>query len=185
MSKPTKEEKTQKDYENLARDNFKAGTVQEAKIEFKTFPCLLRPEYEQAMYDVLTKVDRRSSYDKHGNRIISNTGFGLLQDDIYHLFSDFQASRDANLKAKAHVVKLNLEYCDAVESGDKNFEIRFNDRAYQKGDYIEFRAMENVNGEYVACYHPVSDKIFIITYVLPYYGLKEGYVALGIKEVKR
>ena len=45
--------------------------------------------------------------------------------------------------------------------------------------------MENVNGEYVACYHPVSDKVFIITYVLPYYGLKEGYVVLGIKEVKK
>ena len=35
-----------------------------------------------------------------------------------------------------HKIKLREEYADAVFSGDKSFEIRYNDRGYQKGDRI-------------------------------------------------
>lgn len=36
---------------------------------------------------------------------------------------------------KIHELKLNIEFCDAVLSGEKSFEIRENDRGYQKGDH--------------------------------------------------
>ncbi len=35
---------------------------------------------------------------------------------------------------KLHKLKLNIEFCDAVFSGKKAFEVRFNDRGYQTGD---------------------------------------------------
>ena len=33
-----------------------------------------------------------------------------------------------------HNLKLNIEFCDDVLSGNKNFEIRYNDKGYQTGD---------------------------------------------------
>jgi ASC-1-like (ASCH) protein len=37
---------------------------------------------------------------------------------------------------KTHEIKLDKEYFDSVLCGDKTFEIRHNDRGYQKGDKV-------------------------------------------------
>ena len=78
-----------------------------------------------------------------------------------------------------HGIKLNIKFCDAVLYGDKNFEIRSNDRGYQKGDYVKFIPYDG----YCATEHPVSEKLYRITYVISGFGLKNGYVVFGIKEV--
>ncbi len=82
---------------------------------------------------------------------------------------------------KTHFIKLNIEFCDAVLNGEKSFEIRENDRGYQKGDRIKFRPVKASSGETLT--HPISLTEYEITYVLSGWGLKEGYVAFGINEV--
>ncbi len=81
---------------------------------------------------------------------------------------------------KVHEIKLLEDYCDAVLSGEKTFEVRKNDRGYQKGDHISFIP---VNRHYIPFYHRVSEKEYVITYVHSGLGLKNGYVVLGIKDI--
>lgn len=78
-----------------------------------------------------------------------------------------------------HQLKLRKSYCDAVMSGEKNFEIRNNDRGFQKGDFIRFTAVEN-RAIAMPFFHPIQNNLYRITYVHSGLGMKEGYVALGI-----
>lgn len=80
-----------------------------------------------------------------------------------------------------HTLKLYKEYADAVLSGEKSFEIRFDDRGYQKGDYIQFNVIDGI----YEVNHKLNDKMFVITYVLHGWGLQENWCALAIKEVKK
>lgn len=77
-----------------------------------------------------------------------------------------------------HTIKLREEFADAVYSGEKTFEIRYNDRWYQKGDTVKFRAVTAFGFEF---YHQINEVEFEITYVLSGWGLKEGYVAFAIR----
>jgi hypothetical protein len=79
---------------------------------------------------------------------------------------------------KCHVLKLESEFCDAVESGEKTFEVRINDRGFQVGDHIKFKAV--FNGKEI--FHSINDKDYEITYIIHGWGLKTGYVALAIKD---
>ena len=82
-----------------------------------------------------------------------------------------------------HELKLNIKFCDDVLSGRKNFEIRKNNKHYpfQIGDHIRFKPVEKASGYTYQATHEISKKEYEITYVLSGRGLKEGYVALGIK----
>lgn len=44
---------------------------------------------------------------------------------------------------QTHNIKLNHNYADAVMNGDKTFEIRYNDRGYQRGDRVIFTDEED------------------------------------------
>lgn len=79
---------------------------------------------------------------------------------------------------KIHDLKLDIEFCDAVLNGDKSFELRINDRGFQKGDHIKFIP---VRGS-LPIVHEIAKAIFEITYVLNGHGLKEDYVCLAIKK---
>lgn len=81
---------------------------------------------------------------------------------------------------KTHRIKLNEDFCDAVLSGEKSFEVRENDRGYQKGDHVVFSSITKTS---LPFYHPIESKTYEITYVLSGWGIKEGYVVFGIKEV--
>lgn len=83
---------------------------------------------------------------------------------------------------KIHSLKLNLDFCDDVLSGRKSFEIRNNDRGFQRGDVIQFEPFE-VIGTVFRPTHKIAECQFEIDYVLSGWGLKEGYVVLGIKKV--
>lgn len=90
---------------------------------------------------------------------------------------------------KTHELKLNIEFCDAVLSGEKNFEVRKNDRGFQTGDLIRFiptdgksySDLDDTTREHVK--HEVSKHTYKITYILNGWGIKNGYVALGIKRI--
>ena len=86
--------------------------------------------------------------------------------------------------SKLHTIKLQIGFCDAVLSGDKCFEIRKNDRGYQKGDYVQFIPIDTSSVGISEVYHEVRNKVYLITYVLGGWGLPENYVVFGIKEAK-
>ena len=78
-----------------------------------------------------------------------------------------------------HEIKLRESFAEAVMSGDKNFEVRLNDRGYQKGDYVVFKVTTD-NG--LATIDSVLSRWFFeITYVLSGWGIKEDYCVFGIK----
>ena len=77
-----------------------------------------------------------------------------------------------------HKIKLQKEFADAVLSGDKCFEIRLNDRGYQKGDKVQFKVMDGS----IHMHHDLEKKTYIITYVINGWGLKNGFVVFGIRE---
>lgn len=76
-----------------------------------------------------------------------------------------------------HELKIDQQYLDAILDGSKNFEIRNNDRGYQKGDVIKFHDPSCVNAVNCRSYH------FEITYVHSGLGMAQNYVALSIKSI--
>lgn len=79
-----------------------------------------------------------------------------------------------------HRIKLKEQYCDPVLTGKKNFEVRINDRNYQRGDRVVFIPVDE-SGEH-QIEHPVKDKVYYITYVHSGFGLAPGFVVFGIKD---
>lgn len=80
-----------------------------------------------------------------------------------------------------HKIKIDKAYADAVLSGEKTFEVRANDRGYQKGDCVEFQVMDGILREQ---FHKLNDMTFEITYVLgSFAGLAPNYVAFAIRDV--
>ena len=84
-----------------------------------------------------------------------------------------------------HLLKIRADFADRVLSGEKTFELRKNDRDFQRGDEIIFQVVRLYGS---ACEadeeHLLNEKTYTITYVLSGWGLKKGYVALGIKPVQ-
>ena len=78
-----------------------------------------------------------------------------------------------------HRIKLQKEFADAILNGDKNFEVRYNDRGYQKGDKVIFSVVDGSFEEN----HPLNVATFEITYVLSGWGIQDGYVVFGIKRI--
>ncbi len=83
---------------------------------------------------------------------------------------------------KIHTLKLREEYADAVLSGEKSFEIRENDRGYQKGDHVRFKVIDNLK---LSVNHPLNDKEYEITYLLHGFGLIGNWCVFAIKEADR
>lgn len=88
---------------------------------------------------------------------------------------------------KTHELKIKEMYYQRIFDKEKMSEIRFNDRDYQVGDYIQFKYKwdyEDVPKEakIISNYLFVED-LYKITHVLFFpEGLKEGYVCLSIKK---
>lgn len=102
---------------------------------------------------------------------------------------------------KTHILKVEHEYMDALQSGEKTFEVRHDDRGFQKGDkltlcrYGRDRSGGSVNqygflnsaGRVVSSY-PMSGSVDRverrITYILTggQFGIEAGYVVLGLKK---
>jgi ASC-1-like (ASCH) protein len=75
-----------------------------------------------------------------------------------------------------HKLKILPEYYEQVLSGEKKFELRKNDRDYKTGDMLRIR-------EWNKTYYTGRTFICEIKYILkdcPDYGLKNGFVILGI-----
>lgn len=79
---------------------------------------------------------------------------------------------------KHHELKLDMNFCDDVMSGRKNFEVRYNDRGYQAGDTITFLPYDGM----CIADHEIKYRKYEITYVLSGWGIKENYVVFGIRD---
>ena len=82
---------------------------------------------------------------------------------------------------RTHNLNIFNYFADAVVSGDKTFEIRENYRGFQKGDCIKFQAIDKTG---LKNQHVINSKLYIITFVMNGWGIKNGFVVLGIKENK-
>jgi hypothetical protein len=88
-----------------------------------------------------------------------------------------------------HELKTWPEFFQAIERGEKTFDVRFNDRAYESGDILELREWD-----------PAPDIQYtgrtlrrVVTYVLhghttpgliePLRGIVKGYCVLGLKPI--
>lgn len=83
-----------------------------------------------------------------------------------------------------HKIKLIKDFIEPVVKGDKNFEIRLNDRGYQKGDFVKFIPVDKNGNEIQKTFmNKYEDEIikstYEITYVLNGWGLQDGYVVFG------
>ena len=78
-----------------------------------------------------------------------------------------------------HKLKLREEYADAVASGEKNFEIRYNDRGFQKGDEVIF---EVIDKSCLSVPHKLNHWVFEITYLIHGFGLEKDWCVFGIRQ---
>lgn len=81
---------------------------------------------------------------------------------------------------KIHDIKCWKEPFEAIESGDKTFEYRFNDRNYEVGDVLHLLEWDHISHEYTGniLWKEVS-------YILKSgYGLPDGYCIMSIKDLK-
>ena len=76
-----------------------------------------------------------------------------------------------------HELKIRESYFAAVKDGTKTFEIRENDRGFQKGDEVVLREISDIDNTYTGNSIEVR-----ITYVTNY-NQKENWVALGFKVI--
>ena len=79
-----------------------------------------------------------------------------------------------------HRVKIKEDYANSICCGEKTFEIRYNDRNYQKGDFLKFDCISR-NG--IPMFHDIDRMIFEITNIHSGLGMADGYVVLAIKRV--
>ena len=78
-----------------------------------------------------------------------------------------------------HSLKIEKTWADRKLRGDKLFEIRLNDRGFQRGDLVQYNVIESVDNPTVVDSHPLSQCLFEVMYVQWYKGLMPGYVVFG------
>ncbi|MCB1429596.1 MAG: DUF3850 domain-containing protein [Nitratireductor sp.] len=98
---------------------------------------------------------------------------------------------------RTHILKVKHEYMDALKSGEKPFEVRRDDRGFQKGDelvlcrygtdWLHQSGFMNDRGDVVSSYPDIKGVDSIkrtITYVLTggQFGIEPGFVVLGLTE---
>lgn len=84
------------------------------------------------------------------------------------------------MRSNFHELKLLYTFENDILDGLKTFEVRENDRGFQKGDLIKFKVVDTRPKP--SFNHPIENKVYEITYVLNGWGIKNGYVVFGIKE---
>lgn len=77
---------------------------------------------------------------------------------------------------REYVLQTPANVADDILSGRRTFDIRENTQCFQKGDRIRFKPVEE---------HSIKSRTYEVSYVLSGYGLKNGFVCLGIKEVEK
>ena len=84
-----------------------------------------------------------------------------------------------------HRLKTWPNYFDAVVSGEKTFEVRRDDRGFQKGDVLCLQRFDPVSGySRDLTTRKTVEVLRRVTWVLTggQFGIEPGYVVLGLKD---
>lgn len=89
---------------------------------------------------------------------------------------------------REHELKTLAPYWDALKSGEKTFEVRRDDRGFQRGDILVlFRMRDDDPESFDRHLSDSSRKLlrFKITYILTggQLGIEPGYVVMGLKRL--
>lgn len=92
-----------------------------------------------------------------------------------------QAKQDGSLnEARQHDLKCWPPFFQAILDGDKTFEVRKNDRGFQRGDVLRLREYDPNAMSRVGMYTQ-REIMAVITYVLSGFdGIEDGYVVMGL-----
>jgi uncharacterized protein (UPF0210 family) len=85
-----------------------------------------------------------------------------------------------------HKIRIQQRFADAKLDCDKLFEVRQNDRYYQKGDLLQYTVITNSDSNVPnmpIVTHPLNNCTYEITYVYSGPGVEQGYVVLGEQDV--
>lgn len=82
-------------------------------------------------------------------------------------------------KTKRHYLKTWPEYYQAIMSGDKTFEVRFNDRDFKEGEILQLQEYDPAKLAYTG-----RQEWFYIRHILHggQFGIEKGYVVMSISE---
>ena len=81
---------------------------------------------------------------------------------------------------KTHELKILPQYFQSVWNGTKTFELRKDDRDYQRGDILVLREWDS--GSYTGS--AVCVKVTYILQDAEKYGLQDGYIIMGILHIE-
>ncbi len=82
-----------------------------------------------------------------------------------------------------HELKILSSFVRPILDGDKTFEIRENERGFQKGDRVQFKVVpDDWTRKNSSIVNEFEHKVFEITYVINGWGLENGFVVFGIRE---
>ena len=87
---------------------------------------------------------------------------------------------------ETHTLKTISRYFHAVARGEKTFEVRRNDRAFQTGDILKLVEVDD-SGRYVDPFTCDQNAlVFRITYLLQggQFGIEPGFCVLGLGRVE-
>lgn len=93
-----------------------------------------------------------------------------------------------------HILKVAAPYYRAVVSGEKTFEVRRNDRSFQRGDTLLLLDAANCNCDSPGCARRANGGVYRtkVTYVYAgdprFYGhggMQPGFVVLGLGKVRQ
>jgi ASC-1-like (ASCH) protein len=79
-----------------------------------------------------------------------------------------------------HELKTWMSYYAAIKSGEKQFELRKNDRGFKQGDCLILYEYDHTKNEYTG-----SALVRYVTYVLegkPEFGIVPGYCIMSLQE---
>lgn len=85
-----------------------------------------------------------------------------------------------------HRIKIKENFITPILNGEKTFEIRENDRGYNRGDIIYFIPVNEKGERIVSCLGgttEISSKYYEITYVLSDFHVDRNYVVFSFKEM--
>lgn len=89
-------------------------------------------------------------------------------------------------KTTEHVLKTWSVYWDAIASGRKNFEVRRDDRGFQRGDILVLRRFDPKTGLYDRVGYDYRDIRKRVAYILTggQWGIEPGHVVMGLENAE-
>jgi hypothetical protein len=94
-----------------------------------------------------------------------------------------QADRRDATTPRVHELKCWPPFFQAIRDGEKTFEVRKNDRGFQKGDTLRLREFDPNRQPYLSGAYTGREFPMVVSYVLSgFEGIAEGYVVMGLRD---